>query len=86
MRYLVLFFLFISFSAFSQQAPITKDIDNLYKKILKVKTLTQIEQLDLDNEIMEMQFETVNDFFEELRTKLSDIEIIEEEIDNPKNK
>mgnify|MGYP000291459884 CR=1 FL=1 len=50
----------------------------LSKKIESVDSLTVIEQLDLDNEIMELQFVLFNEYCEDLRTKLSSKVLIDD--------
>lgn len=59
---------------------IFKEIEKLSNTITSTKKLTLEKFTELDQELMELQFEKMNDFFEELRTKMSNIEIVEDEL------
>ena len=55
-------------------------IEALQKKISAADKITIEEQIDLDNEIMELQFNGINDVFEKMRDELSSKEIIMEDV------
>lgn len=88
MKYLAIILLALfSVSGFSQST--LDKINELSKKIDSIKELTLEEQYELDNQIMELQFVDINEFFEKMRSNLAAkaiIEPVKEETGRPRKK
>jgi len=68
------------------QSKVLDKIQKLSDKIEAVDELTYIEQSELDQEIMELQFVESNDLFENMRTALFNKKIIDELISEDNDK
>jgi hypothetical protein len=72
---IIICFLFTSILGSSQN--VLKEIESLSSEISKLDTITFEQQLDYDNRIMELQFDKINQLFEDLRDDLSSKKIAE---------